>query len=491
MTDPTPSDLAALETRARWELETLDYPRRPWVKPLPGDACPVLIIGAGQAGLAIGFALAQARVPVLLLEALPPGGSAVWKGFARMATLRTPKHVLGPELGVPALSARAWYTARFGAPAWDALTKIPRTDWQDYLDWLAAMLALPTEHDTRVTAITPEADGLFTVAAGPRSWRARHVVLATGMDGLGAWSPPPFVAALPRTRWAHTAEPIDFAALHGRRVVVVGAGASAFDNATCALEAGAARVEMLVRRAELPRANPNRWMEFCGYLEHFPDLPDATRWRWMHHLFAVNQPPPQESFSRCSRHPGFFLRTGRAVQGAAMAGEAVRLETPAGPLETDFVILGTGLTVDPAARPELAAVAPHFACWRDRYTPPPGLESRLLGGFPYLDGSFAFTGAAPWLARLRTVGFAAMVSSGSSGGISTLGATVRRIVPAITRDLFLHQAPAHERDLLAYAEPELTDLSLASERDAPCPATPPPISPDCATDAPSTSMASA
>jgi len=134
-------EIATLEARARWELETLDYPRRPWLKPLPGDARPVVIIGAGQAGLAIGFALARARVPVLLLDDLPEGASAVWKGFGRMATLRTPKHVLGPELGVPALSARAWYTARFGAAAWEAMAKIPRGDWQDYLDWLAGMAA--------------------------------------------------------------------------------------------------------------------------------------------------------------------------------------------------------------------------------------------------------------------------------------------------------------------------------------------------------------
>lgn len=211
----------------------------------------------------------------------------------------------------------------------------------------------------------------------------------------------------------------------------------------------------------------------------------------MHHLFAVNQPPPQESFSRCAGHPAFFLRTGCPVIGAGMAGDAVRLDTPDGPVETDHVILGTGLAVDLSARPELAAIAPHIALWRDRYAPPPGLESAVLGGFPYLDGSHAFTGDMPWLTRLRSVGFAAMVSTGSSGGISTLGATVRRIVPAITRELFLHQAQAHERDLHAYNEPELTDLSLASERDVPCPATLTPTSPDCATVASSTSMESA
>ena len=462
MSQSTPA-MAALEARARWELQTLDYPARDWVRP-PAGGVSVLVVGAGQAGLAIAFALRWARVDVQVIDALPEGASAVWTGFGRMRTLRTPKHVLGPELGVPGLSPRAWYTARFGAEAWDAMAKIPREDWQEYLDWLRRVLALPVTRDARITAITPQADGLFTVAdAGGREWRARHVVLATGMDGVGAWRAPAVFAALPRACWAHTAEAIDFTTLRGRRVVVVGAGASAFDNAACALEAGAARVEMLVRRPQMPRANPNRWMEFHGYLDHFADLPDATRWRLVHHLFAVNQPPPQESFSRCAGNPAFSLQTGTPVLSARMEGAAVRLETPVGAVQADFVILGTGLSIDPASRPELAAVAPHIALWRDRYMPPPGLENPAMGGFPYLDGSFAFTGAAPWLSRLRTVGFAAMVSTGSSGGISTLGATVRRIAPAITREIFLHQAADHEAELHAYAEPELTDLSLASE----------------------------
>ncbi|EGH49635.1 hypothetical protein PSYPI_47513, partial [Pseudomonas syringae pv. pisi str. 1704B] len=39
----------------------------------------------------------------------------------------------------------------------------------------------------------------------------------------------------------------------GKRVAVIGGGASAMDSAATALEAGATRVDLLIRRAELPR----------------------------------------------------------------------------------------------------------------------------------------------------------------------------------------------------------------------------------------------
>ncbi len=457
--DGVAARMDALARRVAWELETLTYPARDWVRPLPGDALQVAIIGAGQAGLALAFALQRARIgPAQVIEALPEGASAVWTGFARMETLRTPKHVIGPEGGVPSLSVRAWYEARHGEAAWAALHKLPRQEWQAYLDWLRATLRLPVAHGCRVDCITPDADGLFTIRAGARAWRARHVVLASGMDGMGQWRAPAAIAALPRGLWAHTAEAIDFAQLSGRHVAVVGAGASAFDNAATALEAGAARVTMLVRRAEMPRVNPNRWMEFAGFLEHYADLPDATKWRWLRHLVAVNQPPPQETWSRCAAHEGFAVLTGAALLGARAEADGVVLHTARGELAADFVIAGTGMAIDLSARPELSAIAPHVALWRDRFTPPAAEADAMLGGFPYLDGSFALTGDAEWLSRIRVYGFASWLSHACSGGISTLGPAVRRMADGIRREIFLRQAPEHEADLLAYSEQELTDM---------------------------------
>jgi cation diffusion facilitator CzcD-associated flavoprotein CzcO len=470
--------LAALEERARWELATLSYPARPWVRPVErahGHVHDVAIVGAGQHGIAVAFALRQQAVrDVVILDDSAPGEAGIWRRFARMHTLRTPKHVTGPELGFPALSVRAWFEARYGEPAWAALAKIGREDWHDYLGWLAAQLDLAVTHGWRVTALAPRDEVLALTAEQAQGTRrtvlARHVVLATGMDGAGCWATPALVAqSLPRDRYAHTAEPIDFDRLAGKRVVVVGAGASAFDNAATALEAGAARVDLLARRAAIPRVNPNRWIEFAGFLNHYAELPDALKWRYMRSLFRLSQPPPQETWDRCAAFPGFFVHPAAPMESVAMEGEAIRIATPRGTFQADFLILGTGLAVDLARRPELAALAPHAALWRDVFTPPEAETHPTLGGFPYLQPDLRFTPNATegaWISRVRSISFGSLVSTISSAGISMLRPTVERIARGIARDLFLEQAASDHDRLLAYDERELVSMTLASDRTA-------------------------
>jgi len=92
---------------------------------------------------------------------------------------------------------------------------------------------------------------------------------------------PGFVAALPRENRAHTADPIDFAGLRGRVVAVMGAGASALDNAACALEHGAAEVHLFCRRDHPQLDQSYRWLTFAGFLRRLSNLDDAWRWRFM------------------------------------------------------------------------------------------------------------------------------------------------------------------------------------------------------------------
>ena len=87
---------------------------------------------------------------------------------------------------------------------------------------------------------------------------ARRVVLATGRDGLGGAYVPAFAHKIPRARWAHSSDVMDYAMLADKRVGVVGAGASAMDSAATALEAGAASVDLLIRRDDIPRINKGR-----------------------------------------------------------------------------------------------------------------------------------------------------------------------------------------------------------------------------------------
>lgn len=70
--------------------------------------------------------------------------------------------------------------------------------------------------------------------------------------------------SLPTSLYAHTCQRINFAALRGKRIAVLGGGASAFDNAQHALECGAGEVHVFVRRQQLPRINPIRQMEYTG-----------------------------------------------------------------------------------------------------------------------------------------------------------------------------------------------------------------------------------
>ncbi|HTI01290.1 MAG TPA: NAD(P)/FAD-dependent oxidoreductase [Acidisoma sp.] len=458
--------LTDLQDRVRADLACLDYPSKPWLPSQSLDGQPVLdvlIIGAGQGGLATAFGLMREKIGnILVVDQAPRGGEGVWTTFARMITLRTPKHVCGPDLGIGSLTPRAWYEARFGAEAWAALGKLPREVWQDYLDWYRGVLDLPVRNDTGIVDIAPH--GRFLAATTDRGERllARKIVLATGIAGSGAWLIPDFIEArIPRSRYAHTSEEIDFAALAGKRIGVLGAGASAFDNAATALEAGAGRVQLCVRRRLLPRVNPYRWMEQPGFLGHFADLPDLMRWRFMRHIFTMNQPPPPDTVARCAAFPHFSAHPGTPWLDARMEGDEIRIRTPGGELAFDFVIIGAGFVMDAALRPELRHFAPHIAKWGDRFTPPAGEADAILATYPYLARNFTFTArhgaAVPGLDQIYNFTFGATPSMGLSGAsISGLKFGVRRLVDAITRDFFLEDAETHYLGLLRYEDQELT-----------------------------------
>ena len=465
--------LTDLDARVRADLACLDYPAKPWLVPQSLDGAPVLdvlIIGAGQGGLATAFGLLREKINnILVVDQAPRGGEGVWTTFARMITLRTPKHVSGPDLGIASLTPRAWYEARFGAEAWDALGKIPRETWQDYLDWYREVLNLPVRNDTGIVGIAERGSLLAATTDRGEVLLARKIVLATGIAGSGAWLIPDFIENnLPRDRYGHTSEAIDFTALAGKRIGVLGAGASAFDNAATALEAGAARVQLCVRRRLLPRVNPYRWMEQAGFLSQFAELPDLMRWRFMRHIFTMNQPPPPDTVARCAAFAQFSAHPGTPWLDARMEGDEIRIATPGGELAFDYVVIGAGFVMDASRRPELAHFAPAIARWSDRFTPPEGEEDTVLGSYPYLTRSFTFTertpGTAPALAQLYNFTFGAMPSMGLSGAsISGLKFGVRRLVNAICRDFFLEDADAHYLSLLRYQEQELTPEAWPDE----------------------------
>ncbi|MBP2231923.1 cation diffusion facilitator CzcD-associated flavoprotein CzcO [Azospirillum agricola] len=468
---PSPSCLAELAERVAADLSHLDYPKaRRWTLPrvVEGqEPLDVLVVGGGQSALTLAFALRQERIGnILVVDKAPRGREGPWTTFARMRHLRTPKAVTGPDLGIPSLTPRAWFEAKHGPDAWERITSIPRGDWNAYLLWFRDTLDLPVRNGTSVTAIEPvivkPAGSLLRVTlSGPDGVEqrlTRKLVLATGQIGCGGLRIPAAVQALPRALYAHSAEDIDFTALAGRRVAVIGAAASAFDNAATALEAGAASVEMFIRRDTLPTINALYWMDFAGVMGHFAELPDRHRWRFNRHFESAPNPPPPTSVARCTAFANFHLRTGAAWRRATVRPTGILAETERGDHEVDFVICGTGFDPDPAGSPLLVPFADRIARWGDRFTPPPGEESGRLARFPYLGPAFEFLerepGTAPFLRNIHNFNGSAVASMGNSAGAPGLRFSVPRLTNALVRDLFVEDADAYYADFLAFKTPE-------------------------------------
>ena len=122
-----------------------------------------VVVGGGQAGLAVGYHLAGQDRPFEILDADERVGDT-WRRRWDSLRLFTPARYSG----LPGWS--------FPGPAAASPTK---DEVADYLEAYAARFDIPVRHGVRVDRLTFD-DGRFHVAAGDRRWEAHHVVVATG-----------------------------------------------------------------------------------------------------------------------------------------------------------------------------------------------------------------------------------------------------------------------------------------------------------------------
>jgi putative flavoprotein involved in K+ transport len=123
----------------------------------------VLVIGAGQAGLAMGYYLKQAKLSFLILDK----GSAIgesWKKRYDSLTLFTPRSYSS----LPGLSLKGEEKMY---PTKDEIT--------DYLSLYANTFLLPVQLNTYITLLDKD-DNCFTLSTNQGEFQSRNVIIATG-----------------------------------------------------------------------------------------------------------------------------------------------------------------------------------------------------------------------------------------------------------------------------------------------------------------------
>ena len=415
-----------------------------WVPDRNGIDHNVTIIGGGQSGCALAFALRRAGIgKVTILEAAPDEqGAGIWLNAARMNLLRTPKSLPGPELGIPELSFQAWFESRHGRDAYAAIDRIKRTDWASYLGWYKALLNIKPRYQTRVERIEPAQDH-FRLHLNGGTETTRKIILATGFAGGGGpYIPDVLTKNLPAAHYAHTEHAIDFAPLRGKTVAVIGAAAAAFDAAGVALEHGARAVHLFARRDSIAATPITRSRGFPGAYDNYYRLPDADRWHQAIRFFRFGSTPTTDAIERTVKHTNFHLHLASPWTNAAAKDGQTATTVNGTAYQFDFVIAGTGYSPDVASRPELTAFASDILKWCDRYTPPADERDDFLANHPYLGAGHEFLektpGAAPMLRHIHVQNPAGFLSFGLPiGDVPSMKRDIPVITGRISEDLFL------------------------------------------------------
>jgi putative flavoprotein involved in K+ transport len=167
-----------------------------------------LVLGGGQAGLAVGYHLARRDLPFLILDASERIGDS-WRRRWDSLRLFTPaRYNALPGMAFPG-PARVFST---------------KDEVADYLAEYAARFELPHRIGIRVDRLSRNGTG-FTVDAGDRRFEADNVVVAMGSDQIPRM--PAFADQLdPSIVQLHSGEYQNPAQLQEGSVLVVGAGNS-------------------------------------------------------------------------------------------------------------------------------------------------------------------------------------------------------------------------------------------------------------------------
>ena len=348
----------------------------------PGDAgrttqerpahVPLLVIGAGPYGLATAAHAKRHGIEPLVVG--DPMG--FWRhSMPERMLLRSGTDWHLDADGVDTFEA---FLAQRGIdPA--AVPPVPLRTFVEYAEWFCAQTGIRPRPILVSELQKVDRQFLVTFEDG-RRLTADTVVAAPGIARFAVipeWVP----ASLPETRWSHTSALVQFAHLHGARVLIVGGRQSAFEWAALLAEAGAAAVHV-VHRHDSPSFETSHWAFVDELMDH------TIRIRgWFRRLSTAQRDAIAQRFwaeGRLKLEPWLAPRLPeRIVHRRPGTAIATCRELPAGEIDValsggerlvvDHVLLATGY------KPDLASIA-YLHPLLDR------VETR--DGFPVLDEHF-------------------------------------------------------------------------------------------------------
>lgn len=245
------------------DLDGLD-PRRP--APIPAEQAadlPVLVVGCGESGLLAGIRLKQANIPFTIVEKNAGPGGTWWENSYPGARVDVANHFycysFEPNNDWSHFFAERDELQRYFA---DVMKK---HDVAEHIRWNTEVLAAEWDDADGTWAVAVRgADGQTT------ELRARALITAVGQlnrpqipefDGAASFAGPSFHSAA----WDHSVD------ISGKRVALIGAGASGFQIAP-AIAGDVAQLTVFQRTAQ--------WM-FPNAMYH-DQVGDGVRWAMRH-----------------------------------------------------------------------------------------------------------------------------------------------------------------------------------------------------------------
>ncbi|MGV9680338.1 flavin-containing monooxygenase [Nocardia sp. NPDC003482] len=331
-------------------------------RPIRRFEVPV-IVGAGPAGMSVGYALTRAGVRPKLLDRGTNVGET-WLGYYDSLRLNSPRVV----------SSLPGMVIDRGAGRFPS-----RIDMLLYFERYARRWDLDIEFDVDVRRVERDGDGwLLHTSQGPI--RAPHVVIATGVFSQPYIPPWPgratYTRELLHTRDFRNAEPYV-----GKSVLVVGGGQSSADIAMECVATGSSKVWLSVRRP--PHISPPEVLgispsTFAFVVKHLPPGADPyvdkftnfmqrfIRLRYFGDVSRYGFTIPEEGLATTVRKTGHGTLIDRGLMAALKAGQ-IEAVAAVDDLDGDEVVLADGERLRPdvvicgtGARPNLEPLVGHL-----------------------------------------------------------------------------------------------------------------------------------